>query len=354
MEGVKACFNSRAHGARDPDWVGCDVMRAVFQFTRARGARPPSAGPDSRTLHVSIHARTGRATSRGGGRSPACGCFNSRAHGARDEVLPDLLQDGGFQFTRARGARPPAATPAASPSTVSIHARTGRATGAGNVLLVVVGVSIHARTGRATSRGGRGASPAWFQFTRARGARPGRFRRMVHAADVSIHARTGRATTGRRRTSIFRSFNSRAHGARDLTWTRDPGPGPGFNSRAHGARDSSSQSGGMELEVSIHARTGRATVAAILYWHHSLFQFTRARGARQTSAPSTTSAPKFQFTRARGARHRGRAQVNPLVVSIHARTGRATHAGEVVEAGRGFQFTRARGARLLRSKDMRM
>ena len=76
-----------------------------FQFTRARGARPMSLDKSVKGHRVSIHARTGRATSRPvlGKRA---GGFNSRAHGARDrlKIIYRLIL-AQFQFTRARGAR---------------------------------------------------------------------------------------------------------------------------------------------------------------------------------------------------------------------------------------------------------
>ena len=57
-------FNSRAHGARDMGGaVGSFGSGGAFQFTRARGARQVGGGSKENRLEVSIHARTGRATS---------------------------------------------------------------------------------------------------------------------------------------------------------------------------------------------------------------------------------------------------------------------------------------------------
>ncbi len=55
------CFNSRAHGARDTEWLQAGTRR-----------------------RVSIHARTGRATWSYVILSEHSDGFNSRAHGARD------------------------------------------------------------------------------------------------------------------------------------------------------------------------------------------------------------------------------------------------------------------------------
>ncbi len=362
------CFNSRAHGARDHlqapgRHAVADVSihartgratfsaaglcaRSMFQFTRARGAR-----------------QSGR-TARGALRS----CFNSRAHGARDEFVQWApLGIDKFQFTRARGARP---APPASPSwpSVSIHARTGRATdGFGGPKPEWMFQFTRARGARQSSATSSGNGRR-FQFTRARGARPqdceGWWRNRV-----SIHARTGRATRSAPSGRSSGCFNSRAHGARDcglfgghsgsvFQFTRargarlpSPPPRPrrrSFNSRAHGARDLRDERGGSGVEVSIHARTGRATVGGTRYYALTLFQFTRARGARQRVAAD------------HGDEHG---------VSIHARTGRATAPVRTRFQSRRFnsrahgardrylssllqnvwfQFTRARGARLPR------
>ena len=120
-----------------------------------------------------------------------------------------------------------------------------------------------------------------------------------------------------------------------------------FNSRAHGGRD--------------HRREA-------LPRRPRLFQFTRPRGARRSSAPRTTTTKEFQFTRPRGARHAvaddlARARAFQFTrprgarpqsrstswrgpsVSIHAPTGGATLDGHAIRGQHPFQFTRPRGAR---------
>ena len=208
-------FNSRAHGARDGQQHRERRKMQKFQFTRARGARRDPA-PRLFGRWVSIHARTGRATGerqghglRGGvsihartgratsaskntrprtrvsihartGRATVCGGaallhLRVSIHARTGRATCWAVRSGGrvgFQFTRARGARPDAHNQRKGVN-VSIHARTGRAT-----RLPVHGrgrpdVSIHARTGRATAWLARMGRLAWFQFTRARGARPG-------------------------------------------------------------------------------------------------------------------------------------------------------------------------------------
>ena len=108
----------------------------------------------------------------------------------------------------------------------------------------------------------------------------------------------------------------------------------------------------------------------------SQFQFTRPRGARPSRHGRRIPRGGFQFTRPRGARRVDRVgAVRLAVVSIHAPTGGATHAGEVHTikiscfnsrahggrdvnaawedaAGKMFQFTRPRGARRMRRRSL--
>ena len=315
-----------------------------FQFTRARGARQsPRAGEGRR--EVSIHARTGRATSQFSSPPQVTSFQFTRARGARPLRLTTIVRPSRFQFTRARGARRGTSRPLpCRPSSfnsrahgardrqrvqahrrqgVSIHARTGRATRRGPVHVGGRGVSIHARTGRATFRhSSADAMNLQFQFTRARGARPGRPARNA-GCRVSIHARTGRATN-----TIFcrpqhaRFQFTRARGARrNGSWRTSPGSS--FNSRAHGARDPRSAPGSEAGAVSIHARTGRATSGHPCFGWDGEFQFTRARGARRPPRFHAFIPASFN-SRAHGARDGAYFGV-PVVAE--------------------FQFTRARGAR---------
>ena len=140
----------------------------------------------------------------------------------------------------------------------------------------------------------------------------------------------------------------------------------GFNSRAHGARDHLRPVHAAHVVVSIHARTGRATASFRAFPSSCRFQFTRARGARQTPPEPGTVRTVFQFTRARGARpstigawpwtrcfnsraHGARdgtlcARKGGEDVSIHARTGRATR-HELHHDKDGSFNSRAHGAR---------
>ena len=249
----------------------------MFQFTRARGARRADADSES-GLRVSIHARTGRAT---------------RLQRHRAMVHP-----------------------------VSIHARTGRATLDGRMETRADVVSIHARTGRATMACEYCVDPKEFQFTRARGARPGGGRRGPGLL-VSIHARTGRATR------FFCGLTERVK----FQFTR-----------ARGARPRAVRCDALVV-VSIHARTGRATIAFAAFVAAATFQFTRARGARRTTTGLRSPSPCFN-SRAHGARDR-RADADSesgLRVSIHARTGRATATRRAEPCATCFN-SRAHGAR---------
>ena len=193
----------------------------------------------------------------------------------------------GFQFTRARGARLDRKRRRRNPRFVSIHARTGRATSLPVPDAPEARVSIHARTGRATKTADGLPEMELFQFTRARGARLGpceaeeelrgfQFTRARGArpieqarAEVEEMFQFTRAR-GARRTEKYTSariagFNSRAHGARDGGLFGSFCPAKSFNSRAHGARDKAARRDySTTLSVSIHARTGRATLGGIL------------------------------------------------------------------------------------------
>ncbi len=250
-----------------------------FQFTRARGARHAILPACQVVNIVSIHARTGRATparfrSRHGGRFQF-----TRARGARRTTSKQLGQFHRFN-SRAHGARDAPTEHHRQLVPVSIHARTGRATPRASVRAMVEGFNSRAHGARDNGQqAGKAVSSVSIH------ARTGRATGVVCGRDdvqhvVSIHARTGRATRSPMLSSGSRGFNSRAHGARDsqkrapksvgeFQFTRARGArlprrgrkkdGAGFNSRAHGARDGVLAPGVRDGEVSIHARTGRAT-----------------------------------------------------------------------------------------------
>ena len=208
-----------------------------------------------------------------------------------------------------------------------------------------------------------------FQITRARGARRLGLRGWGGWLGFNSRAHGARDRGHRCFGGPLNSFNSRAHGARDLRQSSTPGHGQSFNSRAHGARDP--RFGGMAATftlfqftrargarragrpdvvhggVSIHARTGRATFWDGSVAAGSVFQFTRARGARQTSTPPSRGMAAVSI-HARTGRATGilLCHEHGVLVSIHARTGRATSSPFRPWSVSAFQFTRARGARL--------
>ena len=322
--GPRAVFQfTRPRGARRVQ-DGCTRALRMFQFTRPRGARPPY-NREMGMAQVSIHAPTGGATRREG-TVQRDHRFNSRAHGGRDSPCSCTnAVRWSFQFTRPRGAR------------------------------------------RASSR--MKQASLWFQFTRPRGARP------LNSSSVSNSA-------------MFQF--TRPRGARRAVAKSMP-TYLCFNSRAHGGRDDLLRLLGAQRNVSIHAPTGGATSTARTSASTDLFQFTRPRGARPIApiaAPSVKRA--FQFTRPRGARlplhgfvlrdepvsihaptggATGGGRETPYAtgvsihaptggatvadgklsvasgVSIHAPTGGATNRAALKDYVREFQFTRPRGAR---------
>ena len=257
----------------------------MFQFTRPRGAR--------RRRGASIRGGTARFNSRAHvGRDPP-GVplplpphrgFNSRAHVGRDPGTAQAVAFVDvFQFTRPRGARPPAPTPQSRHGSVSIHAPTWGATRAIIAAHPAIAVSIHAPTWGAT----RGPSA-----TRA------------STRGFNSRAHVGRDWRGRACRSRGRSFNSRAHVGRDhgrralrvpgrFQFTRPRGARRaalpcskhtrGFNSRAHVGRDEPDADLDLRPLVSIHAPTWGATEYAAFLDKFKPFQFTRPRGARPSA-----------------------------------------------------------------------
>ena len=291
-------FNSRAHGGRDTVGAAVPAARKVSIHAPTGGATgaPPRG---TRRRAVSIHAPTGGATHAVGAQEES-ERFNSRAHGGRD--------------TR-RGCPDPRPR-------VSIHAPTGGATwyNPSGIARQRFNSRAHGGRDRAPSRG---CAKEKFQFTRPRGARP-TITVLLSRLGVSIHAPTGGATPPCPTDCGSSSFNSRAHGGRDLTQT-------GFTPAG---------------VVSIHAPTGGATRARAGGSATTPFQFTRPRGARlqmvdnlahalrfnsrahggRDCSPSPASRTRTRFnSRAHGGRDGDGVGLGDLGrVSIHAPTGGAT------------------------------
>ncbi len=166
-----------------------------------------------------------------------------------------------FQSTPARGGRRDVANRLRGRASVSIHARAGRATAPGSNRCRDRRVSIHARAGRAT---------------------------VDLVIGVRIHLR----------------FNPRPRGAGDGGRLRRPRRRRCFNPRPRGAGDTAAV---------------RQTVPP------GTFQSTPARGGRPGGRSGPDGPGGFQSTPARGGRRVTLACVtDALIVSIHARAGRAT------------------------------
>ena len=308
----------------------------VFQFTRPRGARPPTTTPrtDPRGFQftrprgarrfpffrcfprtrVSIHAPARGATPKRKNRSGQCSSFNSRAREGRDalQVATPAKRDGfnsraregrdrrppiraktiiPFQFTRPRGARRGKAASQEPSQCFNSRAREGRDSPPGS---------------RATS------SRRSFQFTRPRGARRYPFAGRSRPPMVSIHAPARGATPSSRRRRGSSRFNSRAREGRDAfafawsamasrfqftrprgarrsrPWRAPPSP-PCFNSRAREGRDSPRrprrETGG---RFNSRAREGRDPFRLRPRVHERVSIHAPARGAtrgRQPVAP---------------------------------------------------------------------
>ncbi len=212
-----------------------------------------------------------------------------------------------FQPTRPRGARRAIRARGSLERIVSTHAPTRGATDRLEVSIVDWAVSTHAPTRGATCRAGystaspapfqptrpRGARPAWpspstacciaFQPTRPRGARQRQLARHFGDDHVSTHAPT-RGATARAKpfASGRKSFNPRAHAGRD----------------PHMAVPLQ-----LPQAVSTHAPTRGATCSVTgTMLMRCRFQPTRPRGARLSARTSVAAAHMFQPTRPRGAR----------------------------------------------------
>ena len=208
-----------AHGGR-PRCRRRSSPSIRFQSTPARGGRRRSPAPITESPLVSIHARTRRAT-------PNC-C------GGR-------LPDREFQSTPARGGR--RSPRGGDRRRVSIHARTRRATPAAGTTTRASGFNP-----RPHAAGDRVADVAvsralLFQSTPARGGR--------HYREWARHAVTWFQSTparGGRQGSVVRTRSCK-----------------GFNPRPHAAGDPAFSPRTKPIDVSIHARTRRATLHSVTW-----------------------------------------------------------------------------------------
>ena len=212
--------------------------RSMFQSTPARGGRQS-------VKDLFFHEEEFQSTpARGGRLSP---WYTS---------MPRPV----FQSTPARGGRPPDSRRLAISSSVSIHARTWRATTASMPAPVSCNVSIHARTWRATLR----------LLSGHLGKR------------VSIHARTWRATSSTVANGwACNSFNPRPHVAGDEAVRVAGQRVVSVSIHARTWRATRNNRVWLTCEgVSIHARTWRATRNWRMLDSSRLFQSTPARGGR--------------------------------------------------------------------------
>ncbi len=144
-----------------------------FQFTPARGGRLWTDYLVPIYVDVSIHARAWRATCPAKAHAEKAEFQFTPARGGRHKLLAfafEFLLT--FQFTPARGGRQIMFKVINILIQVSIHARAWRATESAQVDNDLVPVSIHARAWRATLYAEQTGHAVQFQFTPARGGRP--------------------------------------------------------------------------------------------------------------------------------------------------------------------------------------
>ena len=361
-----------------PAWGGrpTEVVSYVrfrpFQSTPAWGGRRRDSGNWSKGKSFNPRPR-GAGDASGLPEAVIADRFQSTpAWGGRPRRIDFFTVSHGFQSTPAWGGRQFHPTQKPVALMVSIHARVGRATRGGIPAGRAVAVSIHARVGRATEieemsapRRKFQSTPAWggrhvvnmtlanvdkFQSTPAWGGRPTSGRRTSWRACVSIHARVGRATDRDldfgRQTIV--SIHARVGRATVLGDVVAGGEVVSIHARVGRATEGPTSAGG-RCYVSIHARVGRATSGGLTSDQATqLFQSTPAWGGRRVSFPSLAFTVPCFNPRPRGAgdapqvralstdggfnpRPRGAGDVPPapsrflLLVSIHARVGRATH-----------------------------
>ena len=234
-----------------------------------------------------------------------------------------------FQSTPAHGGRPATCSPPVFSRIVSIHARTRRATWFSAYCKHIRPVSIHARTRRATAVKGFNRAAKGFQSTPAHGGRHfAVFGRVAFGMFQSTPAHGGRLSAWVVCRSSFQFQSTPAHGGR-----HKPLHGcmqhkqVSIHARTRRATmyDSRSEN---PLYVSIHARTRRATVRCVEPWRGTDVSI-HARTRRATLLIiKKTELYKFQSTPAHGGRLELANEEGLKRVSIHARTRRATSARE--------------------------
>jgi len=232
--------STRPRGARPP-WPQKIRIGAEFQSTRPRGARPPAPATPPIIPEVSIHAP---------------------ARGATPALSSPFSSFFMFQSTRPRGARLPFSRLYWYIYRFNPRARAGRdgvPTASGHPY----NVSIHAPARGATRTDACHGATKAFQSTRPRGAR-----RLCNANGIDPGCFNPRARAGRDRAappagrSARRCFNPRARAGRDRFRFRDR----------------------LGCDVSIHAPARGATALSSPFSSFFMFQSTRPRGARLSSA----------------------------------------------------------------------
>ena len=126
--------------------------------------------------------------------------------------------------------------------------------------------------------------------------------------------------------STYNSFNPRAHVGRDGAAKIFPEMPVGFNPRAHVGRDGFVAAAvAARTAVSIHAPTWGATVAFFANKALALFQSTRPRGARRSTAQPGSAVMNVSIHAPTwGATRYGHKLPRERMVSIHAPTWGAT------------------------------
>ncbi len=309
-------------------------LTTPFQFTPARGGRRQGWRAVSKSVRFNSRPRVAGDTGARNGRQPEIVSIHARAWRATPR---DLHHAGGLP--------------------VSIHARAWRATGDTRRATHPAHVSIHARAWRATLRCARAArarrgfnsrprvagdtalKPSFpnapFQFTPARGGRPGKLRAWCARGRFNSRPRVAGDELCRKRAERARWFQfTPARGGRLRVRLRQKRVlAVSIHARAWRATLVFADYSG-SLQVSIHARAWRATHAAGLVDRRRVVSI-HARAWRATSrrlACSSSSCVSIHARAWRATSNRHLCSAG-LYVSIHARAWRATHARHAVEVG---------------------